>query len=95
MHASTVFFATLSLLAGLVAAADYATCCDGGIQDPTGDHCSKLGQLSYCCDPNDDANHGRGCDDNHEYPIGRVVTSYIPGGMSCSSGNKVGFPACA
>ncbi|KAK2030654.1 hypothetical protein LX32DRAFT_651457 [Colletotrichum zoysiae] len=92
MHASTVLFASVSLLAGLVAAQASDSCCNGGTTDPRGTQCSSRGLNTFCCS-NDNASKGKGCDGNAEFPTGRTLISTFATQFTCQSGGKTGFPA--
>ncbi|KAK2005523.1 hypothetical protein LZ32DRAFT_672845 [Colletotrichum eremochloae] len=81
MYASKVLFASLSLLAGLVAADDF--CCeDKLIADPS-DTCSGN---AFCCDKNSNADIGRGCDKDKEFPTGKSIVEFSSFGCKTSSG---------
>ncbi|KAK1996794.1 hypothetical protein LX36DRAFT_101491 [Colletotrichum falcatum] len=88
MHASTVLFASLSLLAGLVAADN---CCNNGTPDPS-NTCVSRNLNSFCCS-NINADVGRGCDGNADFPTGRAAGAAGLG--SCKSGSSTGIIACA
>ncbi|EFQ36350.1 uncharacterized protein GLRG_11495 [Colletotrichum graminicola M1.001] len=107
MHASTVIFAPLALLAGLVAArpsdsntpATGERCCNGGTND-TSDFCLSFGLNSFCCS-GFDASIGTGCDDIPEFPTGRNIQNFVPSNTGCtvpgirSRGTLPGFIGCA
>ncbi|KAK2011622.1 hypothetical protein LZ32DRAFT_629380 [Colletotrichum eremochloae] len=98
MHASTVLFAPLALMAGLVAArpadSDFPAtglrCCNGGTGDAT-EFCKCLGLDSFCCSGFDAGRPG-GCDDFAEFPTGRTVQQLVPGGSCTVPGIKVSNP---
>ncbi|KAK2059794.1 hypothetical protein LY76DRAFT_436845 [Colletotrichum caudatum] len=94
MHASTVLFASLSLLAGLVAAQASDSCCNGGTTDPLGTKCSSRGLNTFCCS-DDNASKGKGCDGNTAFPFGRTLISLFSDDLKCESNGVTGFPACA
>ncbi|KAK2037430.1 hypothetical protein LZ31DRAFT_481252 [Colletotrichum somersetense] len=107
MHASTVLFAPLALLAGLVAArpadsdvpATGLRCCAGGTSDPS-ELCSGLGLNSFCCSGFDAGRKG-GCDNFPEFPTGRNIQDFVRSETGCSvpgikvSGTLPGFIGCA
>ncbi|KAK1566081.1 uncharacterized protein LY79DRAFT_572762 [Colletotrichum navitas] len=107
MHASTVLFAPLALLAGLVAArpadsdlpATGLRCCNGGTTDDSG-FCLGLGLNSFCCSGFDAGRKG-GCDSIPEFPTGRDIRNFVPSNTGCEvpgikvSGTLPGFIGCA
>ncbi|KAK1999117.1 hypothetical protein LX36DRAFT_710360 [Colletotrichum falcatum] len=48
MRASTILFASVSLLGGLVAAQASDSCCNGGTNDPLVTQCSSRGLNTFC-----------------------------------------------
>ncbi|KAK1961764.1 hypothetical protein LY78DRAFT_695948 [Colletotrichum sublineola] len=90
MHASTVSFAPLALLVGLVAALPQQQtpnapgtgnhCCNGGVAD--NGFCKGLGLFSFCCtaDSEISPDKGHGCDPVPEFPTGRNVEQFVPFG---------------
>ncbi|EFQ36856.1 uncharacterized protein GLRG_12002 [Colletotrichum graminicola M1.001] len=92
MHASTVLFVSLSLLAGQVLAT--GRCCNGGTDDFQ-NFCKSSNLNSFCCTTRD-PNSGRGCDGDTEFPTGRdTKIDGVPFAPSCTSGGQTGFVACA
>ncbi|KAK1954720.1 hypothetical protein LY78DRAFT_593708 [Colletotrichum sublineola] len=94
MHALKILFSSLYLLAGL--AAGYIHCCNSGTDD-VDDFCDSQSTLnhkvlSFCCDTTD-ANHGRGCDGNKNFPTGTNTSAAAD--LSCQSGGATGFIACS
>ncbi|KAK1566375.1 uncharacterized protein LY79DRAFT_572211 [Colletotrichum navitas] len=91
MHALTIFFASLSLLAGLAATQGIPggdLCCGNPIDDPN----KSCPGTTFCCDTGSNANIGRGCDDNKDFPVGRSFSGFGVG--SCKSGGSTGTVVC-
>ncbi|KAK2022282.1 hypothetical protein LX32DRAFT_645635 [Colletotrichum zoysiae] len=95
MHALTVLFTSMSLLAGLAAGQGIPQgdiCCGQPIPD-TNKSCT--GRTAFCCDHDTNANIGSGCDKNTDFPIGRFPQGFIFPASTCQSGNSQGTVTCA
>ncbi|KAK1561721.1 uncharacterized protein LY79DRAFT_530902 [Colletotrichum navitas] len=92
MHASTVLFASLSLLAGQVLAGT-GRCCNGGTDDFQ-NFCKNKNLNSFCCSTRD-PNLGIGCDGFKQFPTGRDTQVDVPFAPTCTSIDQTGFISCA
>ncbi|WDK20963.1 hypothetical protein CGRA01v4_12252 [Colletotrichum graminicola] len=90
MHASKIFFTSLSMLAGLAAGEDQ--CCNSGTAD-IDDFCTSQSTLDHQVCDNTNPNKGRGCDRDTNFPIGQQISE--PSTLSCTSGGATGFLACS
>ncbi|TLD33748.1 hypothetical protein PspLS_00223 [Pyricularia sp. CBS 133598] len=80
-------------------------CSKDGVADPSETCTKQLGKNqqklnSFCCTNfRADAPHGEGakggCDQLADFPIGRLVQSFVGNGQQCLSGSTGGFIGCA
>ncbi|KAK2036985.1 hypothetical protein LZ31DRAFT_193926 [Colletotrichum somersetense] len=88
MYASKVLFVSLSLLAGIVTATDF--CCEDKLINDPSDICPGN---AFCCDKNTDADSGRGCDKNKNFPTGKSIVLFSNAPCTTSS-NADGTVSC-